>query len=331
MKVLCISLCAVFLLSCQNASIEKQINSFPLVESLLAEEVLVPPELLAPSNFFISEDKLVIPQMKMDSVFYIYNLPGCEFAFKDGIKGPGPNDIGNLNFRTFSSYGADFRVLSSSDMKVHQYGIDGNHVVDRHNATPLPASLAVNSFSFVGDSLFVCMGDYEGGYELELHNMSGTKSMPFSQIPQWHGYDADPNELMFIYFKNTIGKPDGSMFAAFYAYWKRFRIYDDQGALIRDVRVEDRQIPSFKSDAMNREQYYVSYPKATDEYLFCLYTDPEDGQSELHVFDWEGNAVALLNLGRKVDFFDHYAKEGKLYAIDASLEDRIFVYSLPDF
>ena len=80
MKVLCISLCAVFLLSCQKTSIEKQINSFPLVESLMAEEVLVPPELLAPSNFFISEDKLVIPQMKMDSVFYIYNLPGCEFA-----------------------------------------------------------------------------------------------------------------------------------------------------------------------------------------------------------------------------------------------------------
>ena len=265
----------------------------------------------------------------MDTVFYVYDLPSCRFAFKDGIKGLGPNDIGNLNFRTFSAYGSDFRVLSSSDMKIHQYGVEEHQIVDRHNAFDLATSFGVNSFSFVGDSLFVCMTDMESGYELELHNIAGTMSMPFSDVPNWHGYNADPNELIFIYFKNTVGKTDGSKMAAFYAYWKRFRIYDDQGVLISDVRVEDSSIPNFKSDVMSREQYYVSYPKATDEYLFCLYTNPDDGQSELHVFDWEGNAVARFALGRRLDFFDYDEKQNMIYAIDSSIDDRIFVYSLP--
>lgn len=81
-----------------------------------------------------------------------------------------------------------------------------------------------------------------------------------------------------------------------------------------------------------------------EQYVYCLYSGKVRGiflkeqlkydpqyPDKIHVFDWDGNPVALIQLEYPLFFFDLDNEENKIFGIDPKMRPSIICYELPDF
>lgn len=309
------------------------ITQFPVEEELTAEVISIPPIAMTPFNIFTTEDKLVMYNLQKDSIFDVFSLPECNYLFSAGYKGEGPNDFMDVDRRLFVPTKNGFKVFfqSHKELKEVQFRDKSIEVVKDSILKFEIDQYPVNGFTPLNDSIFIYWSGFGKETEYDLLNRNTKEIIPFSPYPEWA--KQENAERLFTYIKNMTVKPDGKGFAAFYGYFKRFRIYDDKGNLLKDISLEIEPYASdFETEVNSRMVYYFAYPKSSNEYIYALCKNAKaDAEAipELQIWRWDGTPVGKYKLDRHITLFSISEKYEKMYAVNGENEEEIYVFSLP--
>lgn len=130
--------------------------------------------------------------------------------------------------------------------------------------------------------------------------------------------------------KSSVAKPDGSRFASFYAFFPRFRIYDTETHLLKDILLDTSMAEkSFTEDVRKRRIYFRS-AEAYGQYIYALgsvYPNKDEKHSVLQVWSWTGEPIAQYILDRALSCFTLSEKTGKLYAAGINEDKELYIYN----
>ena len=341
MRVLCIIILLLSLcISCNEKESTIRITSFPINESLKSDLIQVPPIIWAPTNMFITGNKLIVFQIKKDPVFDIFQLPECQYLFSGGAKGNGPPDFPpDIYTKSFIMSPNGFQVFFQGDKSLRNVVVEqdklfrdnSNIDVDRLDINSYP----VNGFLPINDSLFCYWSEFGSSTEYTMLNTYTNKHFSFSNYPDWNNANIDKEKLPFLYIKNSIAKPDGERFMSFYAFIKHIRLFSNKGELLKEISVDIEPFNTLIEDDFDKRQIsYFAYPQATDKYIyaFCKNTNEKTRKNtELQVWDWNGNPIAKYQLDKELTYFTISEDFKKIYAVNYENEDVIYTYELPFF
>lgn len=335
MKLVYIILIVFCFCSCSNErKTEKVVKEFPITEKLHGEVYKTFSPLFVPRYMGITGDYLYVYKEREKYKFVVYRIPEMEFLGEMGELGQGPNDFNLLDTRSFNQIEGGFQVVEASSHKLKSVLFDNGKMIVSSSNSISEQGYSGNGFYPLEDGGYLSLGRMEDKFEYSMYNAETKSFTSIGEYPAW--YDLSSQEIPFVvYLKNCVVSVSQDRIAAFYSRFKRFRIYDTSMNLLRDI---DVQIEPYKVSLGNPGElastYYINRPYSIGEYIYSLcslsQTD-KHGNSELHVWDWEGNPIACYELGRKISLFAIDEKRGKIYALNNEVEDEFYIYDLPDF
>lgn len=312
-----------------------RVSKFPVEMELTADIITIPPVAMTPFNIFITDDKLVMFNMMKDSIFDIFSLPECTYLFSTGYKGEGPNDFFDIDRRLFVPTSNGFKLFFQTHKELKQVAFREKSLEIIKDSTlkfDIDQS-PVNGFTPLNDTTYIYWSGFDKETEYDLLNTEIQETMQFSPYPNWTEIKL-PEDKLFSYIKNMAVRPDGKMFAAFYGYFKRFRVYDHKGILLKDISLEiEPYSKEIEPNLSDRMVYYFAYPKASNKYIYALCKNAKSDAviaPELQIWTWDGVSVAKYKLDRPISLFSVSEKHQKIYAINGEYEEEVYVYSLPE-
>lgn len=303
------------------------ISSFPKESQPDITAIQTAPVLLAPEEMFIIDNQIWVFQSQKDTLFDVFELPACNYLFSTGQKGQGPNDfifpIGN----TIQVTNEGFTILDMNIVKFVKPEPDGSlnvaHSVKAFNNIP------VNGFIILNDSLncaFTGCGDgSKSNYEYQIKNVHTNDVIEFSDYPNLMDKEYEGDERCQIYYKHLTANSKKEKFAAFYSFFKYFRIFTSEGFLEKHIYVK---IPPYKSDNVEdwtKRMVYYGPPISTNQYIYA----PCMG-NEIQVWDWNGDPIIRYSLNQTFRTFTVCENTNKIYLISAKEENenKIFSFNL---
>lgn len=317
-NILVLLILSTFLGSC--TSNKKQTDFFPNTIDLQADSVIISPEFLLISRLFIAHDMLIAYEQRKDTMFSFWQLPECQYLFKAGTKGRGPNNFMVLD-RVFAETDNGFKTFEIATSKVKEVKIDdgGLKIVAEQCLDML--HMPLNRFTFLTDSSYCFLSGDEGMEYILLDKKLDTHF--FSLYPDLL-YKGEDDTNIRLYNKLLVGKPDGEKFAAFYRHIKMLRIYNRNGEMLKELILEK---PANTKSEKGRTIYYYTYPYATDKYIYVL-ENKKGAQKKLEVWSWDGTPVVRYVLNRNIDSFVVSEKYNKIYATSKDKKNIIYTYSI---
>ncbi len=303
------------------------ISSFPKNTLPDIAVIKTAPVLFAPEEMFIIDNQIWVFQSQKDTLFDVFELPDCNYLFSTGQKGRGPNDfifpIGN----TIQLTNEGFSILDMNIVKFIKPQPDGSlnitHSVKAFN------NISVNGFILLNDSLncaFTGCGDgSKSNYEYQIKNVHTNEVIEFSDYPNLTDKEYEGDERCQIYYKNLTANFKKGKFAAFYSFFKYFRIFTTEGFLEKQIYVK---IPPYKSNNVEdwtKRMVYYGPPISTNQYIYA----PCMG-NEIQVWDWSGNPIIRYSLNQTFRTFTVCENTNKIYLISAKEENenKIFSFNL---
>lgn len=311
-----------------------EVHEFPVQSELTAEIITIPPVAMNPSNILVTGDKLVMFNMKKDTIFDVFRLPDCSYMFSAGYKGEGPNDFQHVDRRSFVPTSTGFKVYFQDSQVLKDILLDDYKMeVNRGNDKKFQIDQnPVNGFLALNDSVYLYWSGMGKDTEYDLLNYNTNQTTAFSFYPQWRGKD-ETDDKIFTYVKNSVASPSGDKFASFYGYFKHICIYDYQGALLKDISVTVPPMNStFEPNPEDRTIYYYAYPKTVGEYIYTLCRNGKRGDGgniEFQVWKWDGTPAGRYKISDEITLFAISEKDKKIYAVDGENEEKLYVYPLP--
>jgi hypothetical protein len=322
---------SVLLFACNLNVSEKNmvITTFPEKKEIKTSVIQTAPVILAPDEMFIMNDQIWILQNKKDTLFDVFGLPDCNYLFSTGTKGQGPNEFIFPIGKTIQTGEDWFTVLDVNVMKT--VTLQTNNSLQTVKSEKIFDQFPVNGFIKLNDSLFCAFADCAtgttGNYEYQLKNLSKEGEIKFSKYPNLTGKKFRGDERCQIYYKYLVANPSERKFAAFYSFFKFFRIYSYEGTLEKEIQVKT---PPFQSgDVENREEreLYYGRPFATEKYIYALCS-----ANEIQVWDWNGNPIIQYDLDKEFFAFAVSEKYKKVYLVctEETDLDKIYVLDLSE-
>ena len=322
--------------ACSRTGQVDVVTGFPVERTLSATEVEVPPVLLYPGYAQVLGDKLMVYEIQRDTLFDFFQLPECRYLFSKGWKGRGPDDFPELNWKSFAPSGDGFEVFGF-DMKVRRAALTGSDLRVSVEATITGGGMVNGVFRLAPDR-YVMWGQPTDEFEYVMIDREGKVLREFGTYPDLAGRELSPPERLSAYYKMSVLKPDGTRFASFYPVFKHWRLYDAEGGLLREISDQTGVLPPGVLPEEQPEwfQSYYALPVATDRYIYVLCenrrrNEPRHPTTELQVWDWEGNPVGCYELDRQIAPFAIAEQYGKLYGVNQTDIDKIYVYPLPGY
>jgi len=166
---------------------------------------------------------------------------------------------------------------------------------------------------------------------------------PVSKFGEYPPSDIEGPDKFILFSKTNSARPDGTMFASFYSYFNRFKIYNSDFKLIKNVEVYDPSLPdpNVLQTIDNPERIIFRYVRrASDDFIFThgmnetsesLWDDPIPSITTfVEVWDWDGNQLFRAHFDRKIVRFAVAENSGKIYALGAEPFDEIYVYDISE-
>lgn len=316
------------------------ITTFGETGTLTAVVRKVPEPILLPRFMGIANNQLFVYKEKEDKLFEFFTLPDCFFLGSAGGRGQGPNEFGLLDTRSFRTSENDFSVVEAGSNLLKRVVFEDSCLTVTYTERVFEQGAPNNGFYLLKDSTYLTLGNIIESNEYCLLNKKTGDITKVGSYPQWTANQANKdNSLTFFnYLKSCVVHPDGDKFAAFYSYFKRLRIYNHAAALLHDIDIKIKPCSTnFQTGAETNEQpvYYIGQPQATKNYIYALcsnakgsgLTVPSD--CELHVFDWEGKAIACYKFDRRVSLIALSEKYNKIIALNNRIADELYIYDLP--
>lgn len=299
----------------------------------MAEIKKIPPVAMTPHNIFVSGNHLVLYNGRKDTLFDVFTIPDLEWKFAAGIQGQGPQDFYQLERRLFLPTEKGFKIFSQPDRKLKEVWIqDSTLWIDNEHAVEFDIDkIPANGVLPLNDTSIIYWGGMDSDAEyLSLDSHSTPKEL--TSYPDWDKTN-NQEEPIFKYVKNSVLNNDHTRFISFYRYFKRFRILNTDGHIIKDVIIKAPPYEeAIKEDMQDRVVYYHIPSRTNGKYIYVMCknsTRAENRIQELQVWNWDGEPIARYDMDRKLTLFSVSDKEKKIYAVDGDTEDVIYVYDLP--
>ena len=342
MKYLFPYLCSVILFCCACSSADTEVvTSFPKTGVLKAQVKKVPVPFLLPRFMGAMDDRLLVYKDREDTLFQFFALPSCEYIGSAGTRGQGPDDFGMPDTRSFYMGDSTFSFVEAGSNLFKTVSCQGRDLKVTKTESFLTPGIPSNGIYPLADSVYLTQGNLVGDDEFCLFDRKTSVLTPMRKYPEWTdmetGVQVYPSS--FAYIKTCVVSPDKQCFAAFYGYFKRFRIFDSQVRLLHDVQVNIEPCETrFRGPEGVSQQpvYYMGQPQAVGNYIYALCSNANGSglqatsRPELHVFDWEGHPVACYEFDRRVSLFAISPKYHLLVALDNRIPDELFLYDLPE-
>lgn len=182
---------------------------------------------------------------------------------------------------------------------------------------------------------FLSFGNMTDENEYIIYNNTTNSFQKVGQYPNWDPSVKENFNRFTAYLKTCVVHPQKNKFASFYGRFKRFRIYNTEGAILHDVEI---RVPPYsekiETDFNQRFVYYISTPQATEKEIYALCSNRREGDdlqkvtNEIHKFDWNGKALVRYKLDRYISMFVLDEARGCLYGLDKNEGDKLYVFNL---
>ena len=343
MNVLIYLSIACVLFSCTQRNpqrINSTVTQFPIDEMLTSEVVRVPPIIITPTFMFITGNHLVIQNNKKDTLFDIFSYPDIHYQFSAGTRGKGPKDFPEfLSGPTqipngFALFLVDYKKYC--EIEIDDNNKELNRIKEQRFQFAENDDIINGLFPLKRDE-FIYLSDFEDDMEFKKLNTRTNEIISFSPYPQWVSKESAGGEInISLYLKVSTAKPDGKRFASFYVKFKRWRLFNDNGDLLREVSVDTPPLNTEGTKSLEPYFYYSSYPFPTDKYIYAFCRNVKSGSAdkesnELQIWDWNGNPIAVYHLDQYITSFTVDEKAKTLFGVNNNegSEGKIFKYSLP--
>ncbi len=312
---------------CSNSGTVSTVSDAEKTDTLSFGEIHLSKELLSPTRMTVSDGRVIIYQRKGDTLFTVIPEPLSGKCYAAGIKGRGPNEFIGVDVQSIAPCGGGFVCLDSGG-RVKRISVGDSSIevadVSAFNTADCPQNGIIIPYGYITANV---MNDFS---EFILYRKDEGPDYA-GQYPDW--VSVDNVQLPFAYMKNMIAQPSGHLFAAFYVYFRKFRIYDTDGNLVKDVDVRvPGRFPQYSPESSDPSLAYASYPSATSEEIYALCCNRKVSERgivlpELHVFGWDGRFKRRILLDRYIDICAVDEKNGIVYGFN--VDDSATLYYAP--
>lgn len=293
------------------------------IDSLRMREIKLSEELLFPTKIIATCGKIVVFQRKGDDVFVLVDPEDNGKCGVIGRIGRGPNEFIGVDVQSLKPVSDGF-VCMDAGGKVKKVTMGDKVEV---SASDIETFGYPQNGVFVGKD-FVSVNVMDSESEYVLCSEGAEKPRPLSDFPDWTSDDGQP--LPFVYMKNMVAHPTKDIFASFYVYFRKIRIMDTEGEILKDidVRVPD-EFPAYSASPESQRFAYAAYPCATESrvYALCFNSDRKSMRSaipEIQVWDWNGKLKRIYVPDRHLDLIAVDEGLGVLYGMDISKPDTVY-------
>jgi hypothetical protein len=297
----------------------------------------IPISILLPRFMLIANDELFVYKEKEDKFFEIFHLPDCNYLCSAGDRGQGPNDFLFLDTRSFQPTENGFKALEAGTNQYKTVVFENNQLSVSRKEMVFNDHPSHNGFYPLADSIYLTFGDVMESNEYALYDKKTGILANIGDYPQWIPTQIiEQSQMLFTYVKNCVVHPKGKKFATFYARFKRIRIYDNSLTVLHDIEVKTEPYSvNTEIEEVMQWEYYIGQPQVIGNYIYVLCSNSTENNSEapnaceLQVWDWKGNSIACYHLDRKISLMALSEKQGKIYALDKSVDDELYIYDIP--
>ncbi|WP_278706107.1 BF3164 family lipoprotein [Parabacteroides goldsteinii] len=295
----------------------------------------VPPIILSPFSLCVTNDKLVILESKSDTIFNVFNIKNFQHIYNDGIKGGGPNEFLTIAPHYFSPTNKGFKVLFAETNDINEYAVTNSGITFEKKDNLKIERKGLNGLTFLDDEKYIITSDFNSDHEYEiLDNSSGEITKMGIYPEETKNTSINDIERYTLYLKNGVSHPSGKYFASFYLNFKRMRIYDKKGNIIKDIILKIEPYNSNINDEINdRIVYYYTSPIADNKYIYVLCANKNrnnyfNKMPELQIWDWSGNLISRHQCDKNISMITLDKSRNKIYALDYYVENEIYEYDL---
>lgn len=317
-----------FLVGCKRNTVEvREVASFPLEASLVADSVSIPPVALSPFKMFIEPDRLVLFSLGKRPLFDFFSFPDLEYLYSYGDVGNASNEFSLFDSNITHISGSRYKVYQQNKKKIVEISLTEKGVV-LADEQDVKIDGMLNGFAFLEKGLFLSFPWQGENAEYVTWNSETLTPKPFGEFPQYENM-LTVQDASRIYVRSPYPCPDGSRFVSFYGFFPRFRIYTSDGKLQADVLVTQGSVDKVLPSSIRERKYYATKAVATASRFYVLSNVYESANRVpvIQIWDWEGHPLAQYRLDRDWSCFSVAESVHRIYAVSPSAVDKIFVYS----
>lgn len=320
--------CALFSCS-RNPEVKRIIDGVVPTDSISMRQVEIGTELLMPENIFVVKDKLVIYQSKADKLFTVFPLPFTGHSYAAGCTGRGPDEFIRIDVRSIVPYGDVFKVADADGM-LKEVAIDSGRV-DVISKTKMNLNQPYNG-AFEMKDCYINMNQADEKYEYVISDKKTGEMSHVCPYPDWASAGSSAN--IATYMKYTVPHPDGDRLAAFYTYFRKVRIIDQSGKILRDITLDfTGGTGAYEPATASSYNAYCFYPTATGDYIAVNYYDqklngPRKKTTEIQIWNWDGELLHRLICDKQFMRFTIDFDSGILFAVPAHDARHLYIADL---
>ncbi len=341
MKKLILMIVVLSLTFCTE-KVEVNSKDFQVTTSVTSEKSRRLGLSVVPRFVTIHEGNIFFCDMENQTHFYVYRLEDFNFI---GSFGKEDNSIGAIFNPCFTDQietvgNNTFLTVLQMD-KLELTTFDFNKALN-NSLTPediktikLPESIdeAVHVIKLNNNLIFG--SGYSDIGEFFIYN-SGSSQLQWKAFSQEYSQEfmqqLEDSELLGLYKYGIIkAKPDKSKFVKAYRYSEKIVIYNNEGNIIYTINRNSPKPEILPNNQFsdNTELYYGNV-YTTDNFIYALNINckvsEEISNVEIHVFDWEGNAIEMINLNKGIGGLAPFAVDETtrtIYSINPTTESDL--------
>ena len=307
------------------------VTTFPITAELSGEKIALSPEgILA---LHVTDTFMIVHQIKLPEYMTVYGQKSLHKLKTLLTKGRGPNEFRDFTYRgQYCNRNHNTEIYFSDINKSSLYALDLTQSIQQDSLViKRIAKIPYPSFpTFLTDSFYISKTFLIDQKKIAyiLHD---------SLAHTIHAYPLYDHVSDIRY--NQMGsadqiKPDLSKIVMGMISFNQINILDLKGN--RNFSITTSHSPTWLSEEYFENNDYTIYYCAlscTDEKIYALYVEQKISEwqrvkkpVEIHVFNWEGEALYKLKIKENLLNFDIDESSNKLYGL--ATEEEIFVYDI---
>lgn len=335
-----IALAGLLLGCCKENPPLTKIKKLDVPGHLTGRTITLPDRIIMPLKIFIIGDKLLVEDYTQKEIFKVFRLPEYQFLYSWGFIGEGPEEYIHVNPESTSISNGTFEFLDLGKIRSFKLDEEGPVELDIRNLPSLGSP--ANNLEKISDSIYIAntpiFSDDE--YEHMVFDLSSNKIIKkFGRFPEEKIRFRSQNEKHIAFHTSSTANNFTGRYASFYTYFKRFKIYQDNGELLNEVVLRPDGEKKYSIKDAKQNIIYFAEPYSSNSYIYVLLigksvndleSDEEDYNPILTIWNWNGNPVAQYKLNKPVTSFTISEERQTLYGVSYLKMDELYEFKLPD-
>jgi hypothetical protein len=293
-----------------------------------------------PSEIININDKfMIVSDSDQEGYIKVFDLPGMNYLYSWGSQGRGPNEFFFLPLDDINAFKNQIYLYEMATRALREYEVTDTSLVYvnemslqyKDQVQPLVGITRFDNDMYIAE---YSVPDKPTTSELvALRPGNEEELFTFGNFPETEltGFDR-----LFEYHKTLAASEQIGRIAAFYTFQNRIKFFNDNGVLLKNLKIEDNTIDSEGIEGQRFRFRNIEHTNA--DYIYALgwnaFIDEinenlSDFKTSFEVWDWEGELLYRSYFDRLVSNFTVSEEYGKIYGITPLDIHTIYEYEIP--